>query len=176
MSLNREIYFSDGLHRLVQHYSCCLVPMGWDRVLTTLPFSLWCFWEDLGCWTYTRVPCFGVVLRCCTTGKIIVPCVFGVSSSEKRKNKMKRSGCVSVASCKIKTLNKWNHCCSSNCWWWLIWVFLLGMGEVYLLGLLKSSCSSWVTGSSLPFVSAPFWMHLHRSPHVFFSSCKEAPW
>ena len=119
--------------------------------------------------------CFDAVLMCCVMGKISLLCVFGVSSSEKLKNMIKRSGFISVVSCKIKTLNKWNHCCSSNCWRWLIVFFFLGTGEVYLLGLLKSNCSFWVTGSSLSFVSAPFWMYLHCSPHVFFSS-RKASW
>lgn len=51
-----------------------------------------------------KVLCFGVVLRWCVIGKISLPCVFGVSSSEKPKNMIKRIGFISATSCKIKCL------------------------------------------------------------------------
>lgn len=48
MSLNNEIYFFDALHRLVQQYSCCLVPVGtWLRPSAHNPaFSIQ--WKGFG--------------------------------------------------------------------------------------------------------------------------------
>lgn len=78
---------------------------------------------------------------------------------------MKRSGFISVALCKIKNFNIQSDHFSLLLM--IIMGFFAGMGDVYLFVKVARRQLQFLGNRQL---TAPFWVHLHHCPHVFFSN------